>query len=363
MKKKELKRRLWLTMQFTLVVSAIMFLTIMLVGVVVHLLIRAGMIEGPNNGTPSPTTIILIVLASNFCVGVIITLLFSRIPLKPVNIMINKLNALAQGDYKTRINVEPKSGIYPVAMELVDSFNKLAEELEHTEVLRADFVNNFSHEFKTPIVSIAGFAKLLKKGNLSAEEQEEYLKVIEEESLRLSYMATNVLNLTKIENQTILTNVGCYNLSEQIRSCIILLETKWSKKNISFAIDFDEYTICAGEELMKQVWINLIDNAVKFSDDNGVIEIVIKQNATETIVSVANRGPMISEENRKRIFNKFYQADESHSREGNGVGLSIVKRVVELHAGKVSVNSDQHRTVFEVALPMLEKYKNPCYTD
>jgi signal transduction histidine kinase len=227
----------------------------------------------------------------------------------------------------------------------------MAEELEHTEMLRGDFVNNFSHEFKTPIVSITGFTKLLKHGNLSEEETQEYLDIIEEESLRLSAMATNVLNMTKVENQTILTNVSSYNLSEQIRSCVLLLENRWTNKNIEFNLEFDEHEISANEELLKQLWMNLIDNAVKYSPEYGFVTIKIRAEEEFYQVSIANAGIEIPKEKQKKIFEKFYQADESHSTEGNGIGLSIVKYVTELHSGEVSVESTKGITTFTVKLP------------
>jgi signal transduction histidine kinase len=226
----------------------------------------------------------------------------------------------------------------------------MAEELEHTEVLRGDFVNNFSHEFKTPIVSIAGFTKLLKKGNLTEEQRAEYLDIIEEESLRLSEMATNVLNMTKIENQTILTDVTTYNLSEQMRSCVLLLEKRWTNKKLELSLEFDEYNICACEELLKQVWINLIDNSVKYSPEYGVIVIRIREEGENYHISIANSGIEIPEEKRQKIFEKFYQADESHSSAGNGIGLSIVKSVIDLHGGKVWVECKNGITTFHVII-------------
>ena len=251
----------------------------------------------------------------------------------------------------TRLSFSRPLAKYPVAKELSDSFNKMAAELESTEMLRSDFINNFSHEFKTPIVSIAGFAKLLKKGRLSEEEELEYLDIIEDESLRLSAMATNVLNLTKVENQTILTGVSRYNLSEQLRNCVLLLENKWSKKNLELNVDFEEHQICANEELLKQVWVNLLDNAIKFTPDDGLIEVAIGEDGNSNAVSVINSGSEIPEENRERIFQKFYQADESHATEGNGIGLAIVQKVVQLHQGKVEVESGKGRTSFTVILP------------
>jgi signal transduction histidine kinase len=290
-------------------------------------------------------------LIISLIVGTIAAGIMSQLVLKSVNRLINQMNRLASGDFKTRLSYGEPLGSHPAFREITESFNRMAEELEHTEMLRGDFVNNFSHEFKTPIVSITGFTKLLKHGNLSEEETQEYLDIIEEESLRLSAMATNVLNMTKVENQTILTNVSSYNLSEQIRSCVLLLENRWTNKNIEFNLEFDEHEISANEELLKQLWMNLIDNAVKYSPEYGFVTIKIRAEEEFYQVSIANAGIEIPKEKQKKIFEKFYQADESHSTEGNGIGLSIVKYVTELHSGEVSVESTKGITTFTVKLP------------
>ena len=164
-------------------------------------------------------------------------------------------------------------------------------------------------------------------------------------------MATNVLNLTKVENQAILTDVTEYNLSEQIRGCILLLEDKWEKKNLDLQPDFGEYTIHANEELLKQVWINLLDNAIKFAPAGHTVEVGITELETALTVSIANTGSEIAPEHQKKIFNKFYQADESHAAKGNGVGLAIVKRITQLHGGEVAVTSGNEVTTFIVTLP------------
>ena len=183
------------------------------------------------------------------------------------------------------------------------------------------------------------------------DEQEMLLRIIEEESLRLSYMATNILNLTRVENQSIFTEVTEFNLSEQIRACILLMENKWTSKHLEMHVDFGEYMISANEELLKQVWINLIDNAVKFSPDYGIIQIDIGEKDGLLTVAVSNNADPIPAESRKKIFNKFYQADESHSTEGNGIGLAVVKNVVELHKGTVAVDCGQQQVTFTVRLP------------
>lgn len=351
MKFKETRHRLGLTLLVTAIISLFWIATLFMTGWIIYLLVRTGILTGSKQQPLSAYEVIPIIGAANFILGLLITFAFGKIPLRPVNDLINKLNRLAAGDFRTRIKYSGFMRKHPTVSELTDSFNTLAEELENTEMLRSDFINNFSHEFKTPIVSIAGFAKLLKKGNITEEQKKEYLDIIEEESLRLAEMATNVLNLTKIENQTILTDVSEYNLSEQIRTCILLLEKKWSSKNIEFTLNFDECMIKANEELLKQVWINLIDNAIKFSPEYAPVEIGITVTNENISVHIINTGSTISSENLKRIFNKFYQADESRNSEGNGIGLAIVKKVVELHNGTVSVESKDGTATFKVNIP------------
>jgi signal transduction histidine kinase len=219
-------------------------------------------------------------------------------------------------------------------------------------MLRSDFVNSFSHEFKTPIVSIRGFARLLQRGNLTEKQQQEYLEIIVEESTRLSNMATNVLNLSKVENQSILADITRFNLSEQVRKCVLLLEKKWSPKELEIFAEFDEYDIAADAELLEQVWLNLLDNAIKFSPCGGSIEIEVQRNEALLKVSMVNHGPQILPEQMARIYDKFWQGDHSRSTGGNGIGLSVTKRIVVLHKGSISVESDPNATKFIVELPV-----------
>ncbi len=350
MKPEQRKHRLALTLLFSGVVFCFFIVTMTVVGGIIIFLIHRGVLDPIGDGPKSEHLILRMMIAS-VSIGAILSAVTSRIPLKPVNAIINAMNRLASGDYKTRLHFGKHLGKHPTAVEISRSFNNLAEELDRTEILRSDFINNFSHEFKTPIVSIAGFAKLLKHGNLTEEQKAEYIDIIEEESLRLSSMATNVLNLTKVENQTILTGVSEYNLSEQIRNCFLLLENKWSRKNITPELDFGEYSISANEEMLKQVWINLIDNAVKYGDEGTSVRVGITETENHIHISVSDTGVEIPPELKEQIFRKFYQADESHSSEGNGVGLAVVKAIVKLHNGDITVSSGNHRTVFTVSLP------------
>ncbi len=353
--KTERNNRFSLTLTFVIVIFVILAVSIAVASATAHLFSQLGWmgLGGKNEEISFDLTPTLVYLSiTSVVIGIGITFLAIKYPLKPLNRMINQINRLASGDFKARLKFGRPLSAHPTFKEISESFNKMAEELEGTEMLRSDFVNNFSHEFKTPIVSIAGFAKLLRRGNLTKEQKEEYLAIIEEESLRLASMANNVLSLTKVENQTILTEVKSYNLSEQIRSCLLLLENKWTKKNTEFSLVFEEVNVSADEELLKQVWINLLDNAIKFSPEYSTVDISIKENDGFISVSITNRGSTISPEHIDKIFGKFYQADESHGSEGNGVGLAVVKRIVELHNGEVSCASKDDSTTFTVKIPI-----------
>lgn len=293
--------------------------------------------------------IIALFIFTGVLIGTIITAGISRLVLKPSWELLSGVRKLASGDYSVRLD---GGGSYEMK-ELADNFNALAKELENTKILRSDFINNFSHEFKTPIVSVKGLVELLKKGNLPQEKRAEYLKIIEEELDRVSDMATNILNLSKIENQNILTETTCFNVSEQIRTCILLLEKKWDKKNIAFQLDFEEYTYRGNEDMLKQVWINLLDNAIKFAYPGSVIAVEIENSDEFLTVKITNSGETIPEEEFKNIFNKFYQKDKAAMSEGNGIGLSIVSHIVKLHQGTVGVESENNLTTFTVSLKKL----------
>lgn len=344
------KNRFSLTLLFSVVVFVILLTALLLAAGLVVLLIQLRVFGGTAEEIKLEFVMLTMALVS-LVMGAGISLLLGKFSLTPINKLVNGMNNLAAGNFKTRIKYAGPLGNHPTFHEITESFNKMAEELENTAVLRSDFVNNFSHEFKTPIVSIAGFAKLLRRGDLTDSQREAYLDAIEEESLRLSYMATNVLHMTRIENQTILSEVTRVHLSEQLRACILLLEGKWSKKKLELLPDFDEFFVQGNEELLKQVWINLLDNAVKFSEEGATVAVEIVDTGDGIRVTVANQGREIPADRRERIFNKFYQVDESHAGEGNGIGLAIVKRVTELHGGRVWVTCEEGWTRFAVELP------------
>lgn len=292
-------------------------------------------------------TLVVCAVAS-LTVGGFFSYLFLQFPMKPVQKLLSGMRRLAGGHFEERLHL----GRSALLREMSDTFNTLAAELQNTEIMRTDFVNNFSHEFKTPIVSIRGFARMLQKGNLTPSQQQEYLAVIAAESDRLCNMATNVLNLTRIENQQILAKSNEFNLSEQLRRCILIFEKKWSEKRLEVEADFPEYVITGDEELLNQVWYNLLDNGIRFAPEASVLTVSVKTVPGGIGVSFTNRGPMIRPQEKKRLFDKFWQGDPSRSSEGAGIGLSIVQKIVHLHKGAIDVDSTPERTVFTVTLPV-----------
>lgn len=353
--KKEATSRTSLTIILAIFVFVILLAAIGLSVVTLLILEATGVLEDAY-GQLNLGTVILVLSVVSLVLGGVMAFFASLLPLKPINNLINKLNRLAAGDFKARLEFGPILSSHSAFKEISCSFNTMAEELENTEMLRNDFINHFSHEFKTPIVSIMGFAKLLSKGNLSAEQRAVYLRSIEEESMRLSTMATNVLQLGKVENQTILTDVTTFNVSEQIRSAVLLLESRWSEKNIELQIDFDEIDIQANEELLKEVWINLMDNAVKFTPRCGTIAWDIQDVGGHICVKVSNTGSDIPPEKLGRIFQKFYQADESHATSGHGIGLAIVQKIIALHNGRIEVQSGEGVTAFTLTIPKVQSH-------
>ncbi|MCC8121153.1 MAG: HAMP domain-containing histidine kinase [Oscillospiraceae bacterium] len=344
MKRRKIPPRVVLTLMLAALVFCIQAITVALVMGVYYLLAQTGVLYTLPDGRTWGGAVLASFALISVLVATALSLLVGRGPVKWLNTLIEGLEALAAGEYQTRISI----GNY---RNLENKFNLLAEELENTQLLRTDFINDFSHEFKTPLVSILGFARLLKRGNLPPEQSREYIEIIEEEALRLSAMATNVLDVNRFENQRILTDVTRFNLSEQLRTCVLLLEKKWSAKELEFTAEFAEHQICANQDLLKQVWINLLDNAVKFSPPGGRVELGVKAQGDSLLVTISNQGDPIPEKDRDRIFRKFYQCDRSHATQGNGLGLSIAKRVVELHRGRIWVDCPEGTVCFHVELP------------
>ena len=290
----------------------------------------------------------LVFIGATVLFGSFFSFIVGKLVFQPINELLDGLAKLSGGEYATRLEFEKNKSMQVVA----DGFNSLASELEHIEIMRSDFINNFSHEIKTPLVSIKGLIVLMKSGRVTREKQKEYLEIIEEEADRLTMMTTNILNLSKIQNQKIIVNKEVYNISEQIRGTLVAFEKRWSERGLSVIVDIGEEEVCAAEDLLRQVWTNLIDNAIKYADESSTIEIKAASMNGVLTVSVSNMGPEIPESDKEKIFRKFYQIDTASSRTGNGIGLSIVKSIVEMHCGTVEVESENGKTTFKVSLPV-----------
>ncbi|MGE5676829.1 MAG: ATP-binding protein [Pseudomonadota bacterium] len=266
-----------------------------------------------------------------------------------------KLNSAVQEVAKGNFDIQIRNNSNDEVGQLTRNFNKMAQELKRIEYLRKDFINSVSHEFKTPIASIQGFAKLLQKGDLPENEKQEYAGIIAEEAARLSRLSSNILRLSSLENKEIVDSTKLFPLDEQIRKTILLLEHEWSRKNISFDIELEKLQYRGDEELLQQVWINLINNAIKFSPENGNISIRHEKASEGVKIAISDEGVGMSEETMQRIFEMFYQGDKAHSSEGNGLGLTIAKRILDLCGGSIQVDSRLGEgSTFTVILPETE---------
>lgn len=262
--------------------------------------------------------------------------------------MLEATKSISRGDFTVRVAEEGEDDM----RELLHSFNQMTAELGSTELMRNDFINTFSREFKTPIVSIRGFARRLRSGNLTRQQQEEYLQFIAEESERLSNLSSSVLLIAKYENQKLITEQTDYDLDEQIRTCILRLESQWSAKNLLFDLDMPQLPYRNNSEMMDHVWMNLIGNAVKFSHEGGAIHIRAKKEDSHITVWIRDEGIGICPEHISHIFDKFYQEDTAHASSGNGLGLSLVHRILELCGGEIQAESQAGQgATFCVRLP------------
>ncbi len=338
-----------LAFKFSLIVFFIIFIAFNVAGTTIVLLYKLELIT--EFIKPTPLNIIVFIAILSIIIGASITAIISRFPLKPFRELITATKELANGNFQARIQLD--SSFRPHELhELSNYFNHMAEALGSIEILRTDFINNFSHEFKTPIASLCGFAKLLKKNNLSPEERNEYLDIIIYEANRLLLLATNVLNLSKIEQHTINQDNKTFHLTEQIRRTIVLFESKWMEKELSLTVELDEILFYGNEELINQIWVNVLDNAIKFSPQGTEIQIKLEDYYDNIVFKVKDHGCGMDTKTQKHLFDKFYQGDTSHATEGNGLGLTIVQKIISFYQGIVTVESEINEgTTVTIVLP------------
>ncbi len=292
--------------------------------------------------------VVLVTIGISIILGSLLTMFVSRRILKPISDLNAATNLVARGKFNVRV-AESKEKEYA---QLIKNFNRMAEELSGIETLRGDFISNVSHEFKTPLASIQGFAKLLQDDTITEEERSEYTQIIINETSRLSKLTSDILKLSKLENQKTIINKRRFSIDEQIRTILLVLEPEWNKKNIELDISLDTVYYYGNEDLMAQIWQNIINNAIKFTPENGHIGVRLFSNEKNITVRISDDGPSIPPETIERIFDKFYQGDNSRKTEGNGLGLALVKRIIDLCDGKMSVeNLYDGGVCFVVELP------------
>lgn len=260
---------------------------------------------------------------------------------RPTKKIVNAGRKIMKGDFSARIEKTNLIDLNYGFSEIADCFNKMAEELSSTETLRTDFIANVSHEIKTPLSVMSNYATLLQEPNLTEKKRIDYARVIGASSRRLSNLVTNILKLNKLENQQIAPKYEKYDLSEQLCECLLQFEDAWESKKLNIETDIDdEVTVESDREMMSLVWNNLISNAIKFTEEGGTISVSVKESEHHATVIVSDTGCGISSEVGSHLFDKFYQGDTSHSTEGNGLGLALVKRVVDLTNSTISVESE-----------------------
>lgn len=261
---------------------------------------------------------------------------------KPVMQIVSACERIMRGDLSVRI--QPLRGFWSNGgdfNEIISYFNKMAEELSGTETLRTDFIANVSHELKTPLAVMQNYGTMLQQPNLPEEKRLEYAKAITDASRSLANLITNILKLNKLENQEIFPNMSDYDLGEQLCECLLAFEDAWEKKGLEIKTEIEENVVIhADSEMLSLVWNNLFSNAVKFTEAGGTVSLSLKSEGDFAVVKISDTGCGISRETGMHIFEKFYQGDTSHATKGNGLGLALVKRVMDITGGDISVESE-----------------------
>lgn len=287
----------------------------------------------------APLTLYIVLLFSLFCWGCDALRRYFQVD-RHVRRIIHGLERIQSGDLSMRIAPICSDFPYNKLDSIIAGINQMAQELSNVEMLRTDFISNVSHELKTPLTVIDNYATLLQNPKLTQEERAEYAKAISSGTQRLSSLITNILKLNKLENQQIYPPVAPYDLGEQLCECMLGFETVWEEKNLQIETDIEDGVIIrADRELLSLVWSNLLSNAVKFTEPGGAVSCRLRTEGNDAVVTVSDTGCGMSPEVGEHIFEKFYQGDTSHAVQGNGLGLTLVKKVIDIVGGDICVRS------------------------
>lgn len=274
------------------------------------------------------------IAVSAICIFVAVRLL-----VRPIRNISEASKRVAQGDFNARVQVKGHDEM----TELAKNFNTMTEALSQNELLHKDFVSNVSHEFKTPLTSMRGYAKLLKKEGLPEEKRQAYLDILIAETERLAQLSSSLLKLSELEHDRMVLHKAPFSLDEQLRDVLVLLQAAWEQRALEIDLDLAPVTFVGDQELLYQVWINIVGNAIKFSRDGGRLSVRLLQLQDGVQVEIEDTGAGMSEAVQARIFDRFYKGDASRGSGGTGLGLAISKRIVELHGGEIRVSSVEGR--------------------
>lgn len=341
--KKELTPRVTLRVKFFLICMA-EFVVVVLLSELAGWLLRRWL------GVTVSIPIFVWAILFSVVVGGAITKFISRSFIDPITQLGKAMKEVADGNFQ--VTAQCRSRLKEVN-DIYDSFNLMVKELGATETLQTDFISNVSHEFKTPINAIEGYASLLQDHQQSQAEQDVYIEKILFNTHRLSTLTGNILLLSKINNQSIHPQRTVFRLDEQVRQAIVALEQKWTEKDIDFDVELDKISYSGYESLLIHVWSNLIDNAIKFDPHGGMIALRLRQEDGFAVFTIDDNGPGVAPGDQERVFHKFYQSDSSRVMDGNGLGLPLVKKIVEFSGGTVTLeNLPEAGCRFTVRLPL-----------
>lgn len=282
--------------------------------------------------------------------GVVISAVIGKRILEPIKKFSAAARKIAGGDFSVRL--EEKSRIDELRC-MAQDFNLMAQELGNTVTFREDFIANLSHEYKTPLASIEGYASLLRGDSVTDAERREYAQRIYSSAKRLSRLSGNILKISQLEGMEIIPDKKVYRLDEQIREAILLLEPEWSKKEIDLEINLAETVYYGNKDIVMHIWMNILSNAVKFTPEHGKIDVRLTSDKSLALCRISDTGIGMTHEEQKRIFDKFYQADTAYMGDGNGLGLTLAARVAKLCGGSIDVSSVPEKgSVFTVTLPL-----------
>lgn len=288
---------------------------------------------------------------SSLTAGSLIILIASVFLVRPIKTLTRATKRIAAGDFNVKLNIKQTTELGTLAR----SFEEMMQDLQQLEQMRREFVANVSHEVQSPLTSISGYAQALKNVDLPDPDRGRYLDIIISEAKRMSKMSDSLLKLTMLESQSHQLQLATRDLDEQIRRVIVALQPQWSARDIHFELDLQKVQVLADHDQLNQVWTNILGNAIKFSNDQGTIHVRMERDLRHVTVNISDQGIGIPLEDQKRIFERFFKADRSHSRkyDGSGMGLAIVKQIVSLHQGDIRVKSKPHQgTTFIISLPI-----------